>query len=121
MCGRCARNSAVERGASVTGYTIEQGLAVRERMNLLAAVWAPSTLTLLDELGVAQGGRCIDLGCGGGHVTIELARRAGPEGCAVGFDLDEALLEVARQDAAAQGLDNVTFQVAAAEDLAEGG
>jgi SAM-dependent methyltransferase len=105
----------------VTDYTIEQGLGGRERMNLLAAVWAPSTLALLDELGVAEGARCIDLGCGGGHVTMELARRVGPEGCAVGFDLDDALLEVAGQDAKAQGLDNVTFRVAAAEDLAETG
>lgn len=111
--------SAVESGGLVTDYTIEQGLGVRERMNLLAAVYAPTTLALLDSLGVAEGARCIDLGCGGGHVTVELARRAGPAGYVIGIDLDEALLERARRDAAAQRLDNVTFQVAAAEDLAE--
>jgi SAM-dependent methyltransferase len=105
----------------MTDYTIEQGPGVRERMNLLAAVHAPTTLALLDSLGVAEGARCIDLGCGGGHVTMELGRRAGPAGCAVGIDLDEALLECARRDAAVQRLDNVTFQVAAAEDLAEAG
>ena len=105
----------------MTDYTIEQGPGVRERMNLLAAVHAPTTFALLDSVGVAEGARCIDLGCGGGHVAMELGRRAGPAGCAVGIDLDEALLEFARQDAAAQRLDNVTFQVAAAENLAEAG
>jgi hypothetical protein len=48
----------------VTKYTIEQGLGVRERMNPLAAVAAPTTPALLDSLGVAEGARCIDLGCG---------------------------------------------------------
>lgn len=61
-------------------YTIERGLGVRERMTLLAKVHAPATLTLLDMLGVASGTRCVDLGCGGGDVTIELARRAGVSG-----------------------------------------
>jgi hypothetical protein len=36
----------------VSAYTIEQGLGVRERMNHLAAVHAPATLTLFDLLGV---------------------------------------------------------------------
>jgi SAM-dependent methyltransferase len=90
-------------------------------MDLLAAVFAPSTLALLDAVGVASGANCVDVGCGGGHVAIELGRRVGPAGRVVGIDLDAALLEVARTEAAAQGLDHVSFRVAAVEDLAESG
>jgi SAM-dependent methyltransferase len=103
----------------VTDYTIEQGLGVRQRMDLLAEVRWPATERLLDSLELREGARCVDVGCGGGHVTVELARRVGPTGFAIGIDLDEALLEVARRDAAAIGLGNVTFRVSAAEDLVE--
>jgi SAM-dependent methyltransferase len=105
----------------VGDYTIERGLGVRERMTLLATVHAPATLTLLDMLGVAPGKRCVDLGCGGGHVTIELARRAGVSGHATGVDLDEALLSAARAEAAAHGLDNVTFRAGPVEGFSETG
>src|SRR5262249_28153489 len=90
-------------------------------MDLLAAVFAPSTLALLDTVGVPSGARCLDVGCGGGHVAIDLGRRGGPAGRGVGVGLDTALLEVARAEAGAQGLDHVSFRVGAVEDLAESG
>jgi 2-polyprenyl-3-methyl-5-hydroxy-6-metoxy-1,4-benzoquinol methylase len=105
----------------MSDYTIERGLGVRERMDLLAAVRGPATLRLLDSLPLGVGARCVDVGCGGGHVTIELARRVGPGGSVVGIDLDEALLETARNEAAALGLANITFRVSAVEDLNEAG
>lgn len=98
-------------------YTIDQGLQVADRMNLLALVQEPTTLGLLDELNVRPGWTCVDLGSGGGHVTMELGRRVGPRGRAVGIDLDEELIELARANAAAKGLSNVSFQVGAAEEL----
>jgi 2-polyprenyl-3-methyl-5-hydroxy-6-metoxy-1,4-benzoquinol methylase len=105
----------------VSDYTIEQGLGVRERMDLLAAVRGPGTRQLLDALALDAGARCVDVGCGGGHVAVELARRVGPAGSVLGIDLDEALLSVARSNPSELGLDNVTFRVSAAEDLSETG
>jgi len=105
----------------VTDYTIERGLRVRERMNLLAAVNGPATLALFDTVGVATGWRCLDLGSGGGHVAIELGRRVGPSGAVVGIDLDEELLQLAQGDAAEQRLGNITFRVTAIEEFAESG
>src|SRR5262249_17991826 len=55
-------------GGAVTDYTIEQGLGVRDRMDLLAAVFAPSTLALLDAVGVPAGARGLACGCGRGDV-----------------------------------------------------
>src|SRR5262249_60203793 len=52
---------------------------------------------------------------------MELGRRVGPAGRVVGMDLDTALLEVARTEAGARGLDHVSFRVGAVEDLAESG
>jgi SAM-dependent methyltransferase len=91
-------------------YVIRGGLEGRERLRVLARVMAPTTTALLDRVGAASTARCLDLGCGGGDVTLELARRASA-GHAVGADVDEAKLELARAEAARAGVRNVEFRV----------
>jgi ubiquinone/menaquinone biosynthesis C-methylase UbiE len=53
---------------------------------------------------------CLDLGCGAGDVTFELAGRVAPGGTVVGIDMDEEQLAVARERAASAGLRNVSFR-----------
>lgn len=65
----------------------------------------------LGLLNVAEGDRVLDVGCGSGVVTREIARRAGPTGCAVGVDPSPALLAIARDLAEVEGLgDRVELQ-----------
>ena len=47
-----------------------------ERLQLLARERWPDTLALFERVGLGQGARCIDLGCGGGEVSFEIARLA---------------------------------------------
>src|SRR5215218_3216591 len=91
-------------------YVIRGGVAGRERLRILARTLHVSTSALFDRLGIGAGLRCLDVGCGGGDVTLELARRVGPRGRVVGVDIDEAKLDLARQEAAAQGIANVDFR-----------
>ena len=65
--------------------------------------------------------RIVDIGCGWGDSTIELARRVGPNGRAVGIDAAANFLEVARADAAAAGVGNASFEVADVEAGIPGG
>lgn len=58
----------------------------------------------LGLLNVAEGDRVLDVGCGSGVVTREIARRVGPTGCAVGVDPSPALLAIARDLAEVEGL-----------------
>src|SRR3954449_4604166 len=51
----------------------------------------------------------LDVGCGPGTITIDLARRVAP-GRTIGLDRVEGPLVGARTDAAAAGLETVTFQ-----------
>jgi demethylmenaquinone methyltransferase/2-methoxy-6-polyprenyl-1,4-benzoquinol methylase len=48
--------------------------------------------------GVAPGGAALDVACGSGKLTAELARLAGPKGRVVGLDFSPQMLEVARRD-----------------------
>jgi len=100
---------------STSTYVIRGGLAGRERLRILARVMWPTTKALFERVGIADSARCLDVGCGGGDVTQELARLA-PNGHVTGIDLDAAKLDIARREQAAAGISNIAYR---REDLFE--
>lgn len=52
---------------------------------------------VLAEAGVRPGSRVIDLACGTGSLTRDLARRVGPEGYVLGVDFSHQMLAAARR------------------------
>jgi ubiquinone/menaquinone biosynthesis C-methylase UbiE len=91
------------QSAPSSGYMIRGGLPGRERLRMLARVTRPTTVALLDRVGVPEGASCLDAGCGGGDLALELAARVGPAGRVVGVDVDQDKLAVAREEAAVAG------------------
>jgi SAM-dependent methyltransferase len=57
------------------------------------------------------GNRVVDLGCGFGDTTQRLAELIGPEGEALGVDVSEPFIEMARKEAEQEGVENVRFAV----------
>jgi SAM-dependent methyltransferase len=84
-------------------YILRGGLEGGERLRVLARTMYATTAALFDRVGIVSGMSCLDVGCGRGAVTWELARRAGPTGRAVGLDIDRTVLELARHDAERDG------------------
>src|SRR2546427_170826 len=97
--------------ADSSHYVIRGGLEGRERLRILARVMHASSMSLFDRLGLCDGLACLDVGCGGGDATVELARRVGARGKAVGIDIDPVKLGVARIEAQHGGVTNVEFQL----------
>lgn len=70
---------------------------------------APIGYALLDHAGYAGGESVLDLGCGGGATTLEIGRKIGPEGRAVGLDISPALIDFARLRAQEADVLNAQF------------
>jgi SAM-dependent methyltransferase len=63
------------------------------------------------------GERALDVGCGFGDTTQQIAQLVGPEGSALGVDVSAPFIDTARQEAAETGAANVEFQVADVQTL----
>jgi SAM-dependent methyltransferase len=101
------------RGQTIVGaYAIAGGKEGKQRLDLLSGAMRPSTLELLDSAGLKSGDRCLDAGCGGGHVARDMARIVGPAGHVTGVDFDPHVLAFARADAEEAGAGNVEFVTA---------
>jgi len=62
---------------------------------------------VMDLLGVHEGSRVADVGCGRGYFVLHLARRVGEGGRVFGVDIDEDSLERVRKKVSDAGLTNV--------------
>lgn len=76
---------------------------------------APLGRLALERGAIRAGERALDVGCGCGHSTLELARRVGPSGSALGIDVSTVMLARARARADAVDARNVDFLEADAQ------
>ena len=81
---------------------------------LLTRRWLPAMPDVVALL--ENGARVADVGCGAGTAVLTMAA-AYPNSRFHGYDVDPRAVEAARSQAAETGLDNVEFEVRAAEDL----
>ena len=88
------------------------------RADLAAQAWAevcelldlqlcPLGVRAIDALSPMLGDVVVDVGCGAGQSTLQLAERVGPEGRVIGIDIARLLLDLA--SCRADGLPQVSF------------
>ncbi len=93
-------------------YLLGAASAELERLRVQHDIWREPMLALMDAAGFAPGQALLDLGCGPGWSTLELARRVGPTGRVVGRDRSAAMVAAGRRLAAAEGAAHVAFDCA---------
>jgi ubiquinone/menaquinone biosynthesis C-methylase UbiE len=69
----------------------------RARLRSLEALFDPTSVRYLAELGVDEGWRCLEVGCGAGGIAFWLADRLGRTGRVVATDLDTHFITAAAQ------------------------
>ena len=82
----------------------------------IAATMRESGETLVQALGITQGLKVLDLGCGDGTTAVPAAKR-GAE--VLGVDIAKNLVAAGNKRAQEQGLSNLTFREGDATELAE--
>ena len=87
-----------------------------------ALVGGPFGRSAIEALDPVPGWSVLDVGCGTGPTTIELARRVAPEGSVLGVDIAPSMLDAAWERAGRAGVDGIDFRVADAQtdELGEG-
>ncbi|HEY5105762.1 MAG TPA: methyltransferase domain-containing protein [Caulobacteraceae bacterium] len=79
---------------------------------------APLGRAAIDALAPRRGERIIDVGCGCGQTTLELARRLGEKGAITGIDVSGPMLRVAEATARGASLAQARFVEADAQTFA---
>ncbi|MEL7028613.1 MAG: arsenite methyltransferase, partial [Pseudomonadota bacterium] len=109
--GRVDEDGA-KRVAAAFGYSAEDLSAIPEASNLGLSCGNPTAMASL-----RPGETVLDLGCGGGLDVFLGAKAVGPGGRAIGIDMTEDMIALARANAEKAGHDNVEFHLSEIERM----
>jgi 2-polyprenyl-3-methyl-5-hydroxy-6-metoxy-1,4-benzoquinol methylase len=93
-------------------YILATGGTDVKRLRLLHEVYGPGTEALLHRLGLRDGQRVVEIGCGSGNIACWVAQQIAPSGSVMAIDVASDQIEQARLQAQSRNLRNIEFQVA---------
>ncbi|MFC4551186.1 MULTISPECIES: class I SAM-dependent methyltransferase [Halorussus] len=86
-----------DRERPTTGWQLDRNAPAAYEAYLVPRLFAPRAERLVDRVGVRDGDTVLDAGCGTGIVARLAASRASEGGAVVGLDVNEGMLDVARE------------------------
>jgi ubiquinone/menaquinone biosynthesis C-methylase UbiE len=88
-------------------YVLGTDRAELERLGLQHQLWSAQAAAAWERAGFRRGDKILDVGCGPGFATADLAQRVGPRGRIVGVDISPRFLAHLEERARACGLANI--------------
>lgn len=110
--GLSSENTGVRAVAEAFGYSPEELASIPAEANMGLSCGNPTATANL-----RPGEVVVDLGCGGGLDVLLAASKVGPTGKAIGIDMTEDMIELARQNAQKANIENVEFHLATIDAL----
>ena len=102
--GLSSNHSGVRAVAEAFGYSAEELESIPAEANMGLSCGNP-----LATAHIKEGEVVVDLGSGGGLDVFLAAKQVGPRGRAIGIDMTQDMLELARKNAHKSGYENVEF------------
>ena len=81
-----------------------------ERQNAMDTMLSPLGEAALNKLNFNEQENVLDIGCGCGHTTLNIAKRIGPSGNVTGLDISEPMLKRAKESAVEMSITNTSFK-----------
>jgi SAM-dependent methyltransferase len=103
--------------ASDDRYLLGMAPAEIERLERQHVTWRRETERAWDRAGFREGQTIVDLGCGPGFTSLDLAARVGPAGRVIAVDASPVAAAHLREAAAAQGYGNLEIVTADVEHV----
>ncbi|MEY2409096.1 MAG: hypothetical protein QOF48_1766 [Verrucomicrobiota bacterium] len=98
-------------------YVLGTEQAELERLGLQHQLWTEHTARGWERAGFQRGMRLMDVGCGPGFATVDLAERVGHRGKVVAIDISRRFLAHLQAQATARGLHNIVTALGSVEQL----
>src|SRR5579885_178869 len=93
-------------------WSSEMGERWLKNLGRFEGMIAPVGRALLERADFRAGERVVDVGCGGGATSLEIAARVGSGGAVLGLDISPALIAAAEHRARAARAANLHFRCA---------
>ena len=81
-----------------------------ERQNAMDTMLSPLGEAALNKLNFNGEENALDIGCGCGHTTLNIAKRIWPSGNVTGLDISEPMLKRAKESAVEKSISNTSFK-----------
>jgi SAM-dependent methyltransferase len=79
-----------------------------ERLGLQHRVWRPRALAAWQRAGITVGQTVLDVGCGPGYATVDMAEIVGPDGRIIAVDRSHRFLDALEGRRRQRGLENIS-------------
>lgn len=101
--------------SSDADYVLGTHDAELARLGFQHQVWSAQTTAAWERAGFTRGATILDVGCGPGYATFDLASLVGPDGRVIGVDMSAKFVSHVSSEAVHRGFANIETRV---EDLA---
>lgn len=99
-------------------YVLGTNAPELERLGFQHRLWSPAADALWRRAGIGPGQAVLDVGCGPGYASLDLAQIVGPTGRVVGVDESEPYIAHANDQAKQRRIPQARFYIADAAALA---
>jgi SAM-dependent methyltransferase len=106
-----------ERDREANEYVLGTHREELRRLGFQHQVWAEDTSSLWQRAGFGPGQRILDLGCGPGYASFDLANLVGAEGEVLSVDMSQRFIDHLQEQTACRGVSNLRAEVQDVERL----